>query len=66
MEASGVDAIVTWAPVSVRYLTGYWCWIAPLLKDRMVRPGGDGSPAVRNIAVQPRGGEPVLIVDALK
>jgi len=65
MSDAGIDALVTWAPVSVRHLTGYWCWIAPLLKDRMIRPGGGTSPAVRNIAVLPRGGEPVLIVDAL-
>ena len=65
MADAGVDALVSWAPVSVRYLTGYWCWIAPLLKERMVAPGGGASPAMRNIAVLPRGGDPVLIVDAL-
>ena len=65
MEASGVDAIVTWAPVSVRYLTGYWCWIAPLLKQYMVAPGGDAGLAMRNIAVLPRRNDPTLVVDML-
>jgi Xaa-Pro aminopeptidase len=65
MEASGIDAIVTWAPVSVRYLTGYWCWIAPLLKQYMVGPGGGGGPAMRNIAVLPRGNDPTLVVEML-
>jgi Xaa-Pro dipeptidase len=65
MTDAGVDALVTWAPVSVRYLTGYWCWIAPLLKERMVLPGGGAAPAMRNIAVLPSGGDPILIVDAL-
>ena len=65
MADAGVDALVSWAPVSVRYLTGYWCWIAPLLKERMVLPGGGASAAMRNIAVLPRGSDPILIGDAL-
>jgi Xaa-Pro dipeptidase len=65
MEAAGIDAIVSWRPVSVRYLTGYWCWLAPLFEEFMVAPGGSGRLAMRNLALLPRGGETCLVVDAV-
>jgi Xaa-Pro dipeptidase len=65
MDAGGLDALITWSPANVRYLTGYWCWLAPLFQDFMVRPGGDGALALRNIAVAPRDGEPLLVVESL-
>ena len=64
MAAAGVDAIVTWAPISVRYLTGYWCWIAPLLKAYMVGSERGEGAAMRNIALLPRGGSPTLLVES--
>jgi Xaa-Pro aminopeptidase len=64
MEAAGIDAIVTRTPVSVRYLTGYWCWLAPLFEEFMVAPGGTGALAICNLALLPRGGEACLVVDA--
>ena len=65
MDASGLDALITWSPANVRYLTGYWCWLAPLFRRFMVMPGGDGALAMRNIAVVPRDGEPLLVVESL-
>ena len=50
MAEAGIDAIVTWAPLSVRYLTGYWCWIAPLLKGVHGGLRTRGGAALRNIA----------------
>jgi Xaa-Pro dipeptidase len=64
MAAANVDAVVTWAPISVRYLTGYWCWIAPLLKAYMVGSERGEAPAMRNIALLPREGSPTLLVES--
>ncbi len=64
MAAAGVDAIVTWAPIGVRYLTGYWCWIAPLLKGYMMGSERGEAAAMRNIALLPRGASPTLLVES--
>jgi len=64
MEASGLDALISWSPANVRYLTGYSCWLAPLFREFMVTPGGSGELAIRDIAVLPRQGEPMLVVGA--
>ena len=64
MAAASVDAIVTWAPISVRYLTGYWCWIAPLLKAYMVGSERGEGGAMRNVALLPRGRSPTLLVES--
>ncbi len=65
MTDSGIDAVVTWSPYNVRYLTGYWCWLAPLFKQCMTTPGGSGDLAQKNIAFVPRQGEPCLVVEPL-
>jgi Xaa-Pro dipeptidase len=65
MTESGIDAVVTWSPYNVRYLTGYWCWLSPLFKQCMVTPGGSGDLAQKNVALVPREGEPCLILEPL-
>jgi Xaa-Pro aminopeptidase len=65
MDASGLDAIVTWAPTNVRYLTGYWCWAAPLFREFMVLPGGTGDLVMRTIAVLLREGPSILVLDRM-
>jgi Xaa-Pro dipeptidase len=65
MTESGIDAVVTWSPYNVRYLTGYWCWLAPLFKECMVSPGGSGELAQKNIAFVPMQGEPCLVLEPL-
>lgn len=65
MEASGLDALISWSPANVRYLTGYSCWLAPLFREFMVTPGGSGELAIRDIAVLPRRGEPMLVLGVL-
>jgi Xaa-Pro aminopeptidase len=65
MDESGVDALITWSPANVRYLTGYSCWLAPLLRRFMIVPGGGGDLALRAIAVMPRDGEALLVVESL-
>ena len=60
MRGSDIEAVVSWSPVNVRYLTGYWCWLAPLLKEYMISPGGSANLAQRNVALFPVEGEPCL------
>jgi Xaa-Pro dipeptidase len=62
MGESGVEAIIACSPANVRYLTGYFCWLAPLFKEFMVKPGGSSALALRNMALLPRDGEPCLVV----
>ncbi|MDX6560714.1 MAG: Xaa-Pro dipeptidase [Gaiellales bacterium] len=63
MSEGGIDAIVACSPANVRYLTGYWCWLAPLFKQFMVQPGGSGELVMRNLALLPRQGEACLVVE---
>jgi Xaa-Pro dipeptidase len=63
MAESGIEAVVACSPENVRYLTGYWCWLAPLFKQFMVVPGGSGALAQRNLALVPQQGEECLIVE---
>jgi Xaa-Pro aminopeptidase len=63
MAESGIEAVVACSPASVRYLTGYWCWLAPLFKHYMVAPGGSDDLVVRNVALLPQQGPECLIVE---
>lgn len=63
MAESGIEAIVAVSPANVRYLTGYWCWLAPLFKQFMVQPGGSGALVQRNLALVPQHGESCLVVE---
>jgi len=65
MDAANVDALVSWSPASVRCLTGYWCWLAPLFREFMVSPGGSGELVQRNIALLPRSGDSCLVLEPM-
>jgi Xaa-Pro aminopeptidase len=63
MAEAGIDALVAASPANVRYLTGYWCWLAPLFREFMVRPGGSGRLVQENYGLLPREGEPCLVIE---
>src|SRR5262245_9017889 len=63
MAEAGLDALVGASPANVRYLSGYWCWLAPLFREFMVRPGGSGRLVQENYALLPREGEPCLVIE---
>jgi Xaa-Pro aminopeptidase len=63
MDKAGIAAVISWTPHNVRYLTGYWCWLAPLFRECMVVPGGSGDLVQRNVALVPREGEPCLVLE---
>jgi Xaa-Pro dipeptidase len=63
MMANDIEAVVSWSPINVRYLTGYWCWLAPLFKEYMISPGGSANLVQRNIALFPVEGEPCLVLE---
>ena len=65
MRDAGIDALIAWSPSNVRYLTGYWCWLEPLFKEFMVRPGGSGAVAQLSYCLQPLEGDPCLVVEPL-
>jgi Xaa-Pro aminopeptidase len=63
MADAGLDALVAASPANVRYLTGYWCWLAPLFREFMVRPGGSGRLVQENYGLLPSAGEPCLVIE---
>jgi Xaa-Pro aminopeptidase len=63
MAAADVDAVVATSPANIRYLTGYWCWLAPLFREFMVRPGGSGALVQENYALLPRDGDLCFVVE---
>jgi Xaa-Pro aminopeptidase len=65
MRAAEIDAVVTWQSETIRQLTGYTCWIDPLLKEYMLRPGGSGATVPRSAAIVTTTGEQYLIVEPL-
>lgn len=64
MRRCGLDAIVATSPCNVLYLSGYSCWIDPLFKAYMMRPGA-ASDLNHNYAVLPLAGDPALILPAM-
>lgn len=65
MRQCELDALVATSPTNVRYLSDYTCWIDPLFKEYMVKPGGSSHPAQEQIAVLPLSGDPALLVPPL-
>lgn len=63
MAEARIDAVVATSAANIRYLTGYWCWLAPLFREFMVRPGGSGALIQENYAVLPHDGEPALVLE---
>src|SRR5262249_55093000 len=48
-------------PVNITYVTGYRCWLDPLLRQYMVTPGSTGH-LVQGYAVLPRIGKVALVI----
>ncbi len=61
MRRCGLDVLVATSPVNITYLTDYYCWMSPLLREHMVSPGG-GPGLAQAYAVLPVEGEPALVV----
>jgi Xaa-Pro aminopeptidase len=62
MEEAALDAIVAASQPNVYYLSGYHCWLEPLMREWMTRPGGSSHPAQQAFAILPRSGSPALVV----
>jgi hypothetical protein len=65
MDDAELDAVVCADPVTIRHLSGYSCWIDPILKEFMLRPGGAGFPPIRTLLIVERHRPPTLIVEPL-
>jgi Xaa-Pro dipeptidase len=65
MGQADVEAFVAVSPTNVRYLTGYWCWLAPLFREFMVAPGGGPGLVQRNLGALARDGHSILVVEPL-
>jgi len=61
MTRFGLDALIATSPVNITYFTDYYCWLDPLFKEYMTKPGGSSSIA-EMYAVFPREGEPAFVV----
>ena len=66
MRQCGLDAIVATSPRHILYLSDYFCWLDPLFKAYMMRPGAPAELA-HNFAVLPVPdlGEPALVLPAM-
>ncbi len=64
MADAGLDAVVGASQANVHYLSGYHCWLDPLMLEWMTRPGGSSHPVQESFAVLPRASEPALVVAA--
>jgi Xaa-Pro dipeptidase len=64
MAEGGLDAVVGASQANVHYLSGYHCWLEPLMLEWMTRPGGDSHPAQESFALLARDAEPALVVGA--
>ena len=64
MEHYRLDALVAATPVSIRYLSDYACWLDPVFKAWMMRPGAS-SDLPDNYAVFTRDGRIGLVIGAL-
>ena len=64
MDDAGLDAIVGCSQPNVYYLSGYRCWIEPLLREWMLLPGGTVRAFQPSFAILPRGGRPHLVASA--
>jgi Xaa-Pro aminopeptidase len=51
MQACGLEALVAHTPVNVAYLSGFVWWLAPLMREYMVVPGGSSDLAQRSFAM---------------
>lgn len=63
MRECGLDAILATSPVNVRYLSDFYCWLAPLFREYMVSPGGSSRLIQQNFALLPLEGDPALVVE---
>jgi Xaa-Pro aminopeptidase len=63
MRRCELDAIVATSPVNVRYLSDFYCWLAPLFREYMVSPGGSSRLVQQNFALLPLDGEPAVVVE---
>lgn len=64
LDRCGLDAIIATAPVNIRYLTDYVCWLDPLMKQYMLSPGSPNR-IFQGYALYPRDGEPALIANPI-
>lgn len=65
MRECDLEALVATSPINVRYFSDYTCWLDPLFKEYMVKPGASSNPAQDLCAVLPLSGEPALILPPL-
>lgn len=64
LRCYGLDALIATSPVNITYFTDYACWLDPLFKEYMARPGAS-SHVAQNYALLPLEGEPALVVSPL-
>jgi Xaa-Pro aminopeptidase len=61
LEEAGLDALVGASQANVYYLTGYHCWLEPLMRSWMTQSGSSPHRAQESFAILPRGGRPALV-----
>src|SRR5690242_14586506 len=64
MRQYSLDALVASSPRNVLYFSDYHCWLDPLFKGYMMRPGAP-SDLSHNFAVLPADGDAALVVPAI-
>ena len=64
MAGAGLDAVVAASQANVFYLSGYHCWLEPLMLGWMAQPGATSHPVQESFALLPRDGAPALVIGA--
>ena len=64
LEEAGLDAFVGGSQANVYYLSGYRCWLEPLMREWMMRPGAGLGPVQESFAIATRAGASCLVVGA--
>ncbi|MBV9171916.1 MAG: aminopeptidase P family protein [Chloroflexi bacterium] len=64
MRQCDIHALVATSPTNVLYSSDYFCWLDPLFKRYMTRPGASADLS-HNFALLPLDGEPALVVPAM-
>ncbi len=64
MEKYDLDAIIATQPASIKYFSGFDCWLSQWSEEWMGKPGGTKS-GMTMFCILPHNGNPILIINKL-
>ena len=64
MKKHGLDAIIATQPISIKYFSGFNCWLSSYYEECMSKPGGTKN-SLTMFCIVPLEGDPILVVPKL-